>query len=141
MRFELPPRHHSLLCSDRFYAYKCLMGLERRLPARNSTLYKHLHGFKTELIMYMMAATRQDKVKKAISHYFTALRKESLSIQGKDLKEMGLKPGPTYREILDGVLAAKLDGRVKTRKDELAHARAHPAFKSTAPHNAKRPDR
>ncbi len=130
MRFELPPRHHSLFCGERFHAYKCLMGLERRLPSKNSTLYKHLHGFKTELIMYMMAATRQEKVKKAISHYFTTLRNVSLKIQGKDLKEMGLKPGPIYREILDGVLAAKLDGRAKTRKDELAHAQAHPAVKT-----------
>ena len=91
--------------------------------------------------MYMMAATRQEKVKKAVSHYFTTLRKVSLSIQGKDLKEMGLKPGPTYRKILDSVLSAKLDGRVKTRKDELAHARAHSAFKTALPSNRKHPDR
>jgi hypothetical protein len=35
-----------------------------------------------------------------------------------------------YREILDHVLAAKLDGRLKTRNDELAFVRSHALLKS-----------
>jgi tRNA nucleotidyltransferase (CCA-adding enzyme) len=126
-RFELPPRHHGLFTTERIRAHQQLMELERRLPAKNSTLYRRLHGFRTELIVYMMAATRQERVKKAISHYFTILRKTALNIQGRDLKEIGLKPGPVYREILDHALAAKLDGRVKTRADELAFVRRQAA--------------
>ena len=140
-RFELPPRYYGLFCSDRFSAYKCLIDLERRLPGKDSTLFRRLYGFKTELIVYMMAATRQEKVKKAISHYFTTLRRITLNIQGKDLKEMGLKPGPVYREILDHVLAAKIDGRVKTRSDELAFARTQVAIKSQAFPIGKHPHR
>ncbi len=123
-RFELAPRHHGIFCGDRFAAHKCLSALEHKLPAKNSTLYKRLAGFKTELIVHMMAATRQERVKRAISNYFTTLRQTTPGIAGRDLKEMGLKPGPAYRQILAALLAAKLDGRVKTRKDELAFARA-----------------
>ena len=36
---------------------------------------------------------------------------------------MGLKPGPIYREILEAVLYAKLDGKLKTANDELKFAR------------------
>jgi tRNA nucleotidyltransferase (CCA-adding enzyme) len=32
---------------------------------------------------------------------------------------MGLEPGPVYREILQAVLDAKLNGQIKTRSDEL----------------------
>jgi tRNA nucleotidyltransferase (CCA-adding enzyme) len=32
---------------------------------------------------------------------------------------MGLEPGPIYREILEAVLDAKLNGQIKTRNDEL----------------------
>ena len=32
---------------------------------------------------------------------------------------MGIKPGPIYREILQAVLDAKLNGQLKTRNDEL----------------------
>jgi tRNA nucleotidyltransferase (CCA-adding enzyme) len=36
---------------------------------------------------------------------------------------MGTPPGPIYREILRAVLDAKLNGRVKTRAEELEFAR------------------
>jgi tRNA nucleotidyltransferase (CCA-adding enzyme) len=137
-RFELPPRHHGLFTDDRLHAHQQLMELERRLPAKNSTLYRRLHGFKTELIVYMMAATRQERVKKAISHYFTTLRKTALSIRGRDLRELGLNPGPVYREILELALAAKLDGRLKTRANELAFARKQAGRKPGKPRSAKR---
>jgi len=67
----------------------------------------------------MMAVSGHEKVKKSISHYFTHLRDTETSVTGKDLKKMGLEPGPVYREILDAVLDAKLNGLLKTRNDEL----------------------
>ena len=36
---------------------------------------------------------------------------------------MGVEPGPIYREILQATLDAKLNGKLKTRKDELEFAR------------------
>ena len=36
-------------------------------------------------------------------------------LNGKDLKELGYKPGPLYREILDKLLAATLDGEIDDR--------------------------
>ena len=93
--------------------------MERNLSAKNSTIYKRLSVFKIELILYMMAATKNETVKRSISNYFTQLRHIDTSIKGKDLKKMGLEPGPIYREILQAVLDAKLNGRLKTRNDEL----------------------
>jgi tRNA nucleotidyltransferase (CCA-adding enzyme) len=122
-RFELTPRYVKIFCRDRFEAAECLFWLERNLPVDNSTLYQKLSGFKTELILYMMAATHQQKVKKAISHFFTRLRRVTISLKGRDLKKMGLTPGPIYRNILQATLDAKLNGQVKTRKDELEFAR------------------
>lgn len=118
-RFELAPRMQSLFCKDRFEAENCLMWMEKNVPVENSRLFKKLSAFKTELILYMMAATRQEKVKKAISDYFTKLRPVTLSIKGKDLQNMGLTPGPLYREVFQAVLDAKLNGKLKTRNDEL----------------------
>jgi tRNA nucleotidyltransferase (CCA-adding enzyme) len=36
---------------------------------------------------------------------------------------MGLEPGPIYREILQKALNQKLNGRLKTRDEELDFAR------------------
>ncbi len=41
-------------------------------------------------------------------------------ITGDDLKAMGLKPGPIFRDLLRSLLHARLDGLVRTREDEEA---------------------
>jgi len=121
-RFELPPELHKLFCIERFEARQCLSWLERNLPVPNSTLYRRLAVFRIELILFMMALTKRKAAKKAISHYFTDLRRVKIHIRGRDLKKMGLPPGPLYREILQAVFDARLDGRLKTRKEEIDFA-------------------
>ncbi len=120
LNLELSPRTHRLLCRDRFEALKCLNQLEYRLPESNSTLYHLLHPFRTELILYMIAVTRHTTVKKAISRYYTQLREITPEIKGQDLVGAGLKPGPQFRDILDAVLDARLNGELESREDELA---------------------
>ena len=44
-------------------------------------------------------------------------------LTGDDLIELGLKPGPRFREILEQVRDAQLDGRISTRDEALALAR------------------
>ena len=124
-RFELAPRYKKIFCSERFTAEKCVLKMTRDLPVTNSTLYRELSGFRTELILYMMAISKQKMVKKAISLYFTRLRRVMVSLKGKDLQQMGVEPGPIYREILQAALDAKLNGKLKTRKDELEFARSY----------------
>ena len=118
-RLELPPRFHNILTRTRFEAERCLYGLEKHLPVKNSTLFKRLAPFSTELILYMMAAARKETVKKAISKYVTRLRHMQIAVKGRDIKSLGVEPGPVYREILQTVLDAKLNGKLKTREEEL----------------------
>ena len=124
-RFELAPRYRRIFTKERILADRCLANLERHHPAKNSTLYHRLVGFRTELILYMMAATEDRWVKQAISRYYTRLRHMEPAITGKDLKSLGYEPGPVYRDILQGILYRKLNGRLKTRSDELEFARRY----------------
>jgi len=119
MRIELAPRYKTIFCKERFEADRSMLWMERNLPSKNSTIYKRLAVFRIELILYMMAATKHKTVKRSISNYVTRLRRIDTSVKGKDLKKMGIKPGPIYREILQAVLDAKLNGQLKTRNDEL----------------------
>jgi tRNA nucleotidyltransferase (CCA-adding enzyme) len=124
-RFELAPRYRKIFCSERVAAEKCVLELARSLPLPNSKIYRKLSEFRTELILYMMAITKQQNIKKVISHYFTNLRKVKISLKGRDLKKMGVAPGPIYRDILQAALEAKLNGKLKTLKDELDFARKY----------------
>lgn len=44
-------------------------------------------------------------------------------VTGHDLIALGLAPGPAYREILDAVYNAQLEGEVRTREEALARLR------------------
>ncbi|HKO05382.1 MAG TPA: CCA tRNA nucleotidyltransferase [Candidatus Acidoferrales bacterium] len=46
-------------------------------------------------------------------------------VTGDDLKQMGLAPGPGYRQILEGVEEAQLEGRVTSREEALQFVREH----------------
>jgi len=118
-RLELAPRNAVIFCRERFEMERCLFWLERNVPVKNSSLYKRLSIFRTELVLYMMAGTKKRSVKRSISRYFTHLRYIQPLIKGQDLVDMGLPPGPIFRRILKAVLDAKLNGELKTKKDEL----------------------
>jgi poly(A) polymerase len=46
-------------------------------------------------------------------------------ITGDDLSRMGLRPGPKFKEILESVEEAQLDGRLKERDEALAFVRSN----------------
>ncbi len=116
---ELAPRYRKILCKERLNALKCLNRMEYRPPVSNSALYRRLHEFRTELILYMMAITGRQSIKKYISKYYNNLKDIKPTIGGHELLAAGLKPGPVFRQILDAVLYAKLNGEIETREDEM----------------------
>ncbi|MFW6388715.1 MAG: CBS domain-containing protein [Desulfohalobiaceae bacterium] len=88
-----------------------------------SKLYFLLHRLPMEAILYIMACTPQENIRKHVSLYLTQLRGEKIEISGRDLKALGLSPGPAYGRILTRILTAKLDGEAKDRLDQLRLAR------------------
>ncbi|MBI5775930.1 MAG: hypothetical protein HY444_00960 [Nitrospirae bacterium] len=68
--------------------------------------------------MLKMAKDKADSVKRQVSAYLTAYQRTKPSLNGSDLKALGLKPGPQFKKILDRLLDARLDGEVKTEADE-----------------------
>jgi tRNA nucleotidyltransferase (CCA-adding enzyme) len=90
---------------------------------KRSEIYHWLAGLPVELLLYMMSRTESDRVKKFISLYFTQLMNIRCSVTGRDLQELGVPPGPQYREILDQVLDARLNDLLESRDDELGYIR------------------
>lgn len=90
-----------------------------RVDPKPSQVYRRLYLFSIEVLLYMMAKTGRESTRKAISLYITRLRSVRSSVTGKDLKDFGYSPGPVYREILDKVLDARLNGEVTDRQSEI----------------------
>ncbi|EPR42293.1 putative signal transduction protein with CBS domain containing protein [Desulfovibrio sp. X2] len=76
-----------------------------------------------EGVLYLMARSTRDEVRKGISAYLARLRDVSIEIGGADLQRLGLPPGPEYGRILRLVRAARIDGRAERREEQLALAR------------------
>jgi tRNA nucleotidyltransferase (CCA-adding enzyme) len=66
-----------------------------------------------------MGRTESGEVKRAISLYFTELKRMKITLRGRDLKRMGFLPGPIYNEILHSLLKARLDGKIHSADDEV----------------------
>lgn len=124
-RLELKEQHRKILIDQKVKADACLKWLAAHGKASNSQLYGRLRTFGSECLLYMMASTSREETRRAISKYFTTLRQTKAFLRGKDLKELGIEPGPIYRRILSGLLDARLDHKVKTREEELAFVKAN----------------
>ena len=75
-----------------------------------SELYNLLVSIPLDGVLFMMARTESEDMRKNLSHFITQWRYEKVDISGKDLLAMGLSSGPLLGHIMRLVLAAKLDG-------------------------------
>jgi tRNA nucleotidyltransferase (CCA-adding enzyme) len=87
----------------------------------NLSLYTLLSQYDTETLLYLMARSDTRTVKRRISHFFTKLKGTRCMLKGRDLKSMGLKPGPLYKRVFEDLLGARLNGFVRTREDEIRY--------------------
>jgi tRNA nucleotidyltransferase (CCA-adding enzyme) len=111
-----------------------LMDLLFRFDANDYSLYKLLEPYESEILLYVMARAHSEKVKKLISSYFTKLKGTRILLRGRDLVEMGFRPGPGFKEIFDRLLEAHFDKRVKTREDEIQFVKEFfPSLSKKAP--------
>jgi len=97
--------------------------LGRRPKMTPYEVYTLLGHLPPETLLYMMAKAKQEKVKKKISQYLTHHRTASTMLDGNDLLEMGIPPGPAFKAILDKLLEARLNGKLETKDDERGFVR------------------
>jgi tRNA nucleotidyltransferase (CCA-adding enzyme) len=97
----------------------------RKFPLDDPVGSYHLLGpLSIEMVLFLMALSRDRKKQRVISHYLTELRHMKTILTGDDLQKMGIHPGPVYSKILRKLLEEKLQGHLKTREDEEKFARS-----------------
>jgi tRNA nucleotidyltransferase (CCA-adding enzyme) len=99
-------------------------GIIRRLGGKStlkpSETYRLLSGLSDETLLGLMAKSKGEAVKRHVSAFLTTYQHVKPILTGFDLKALGLKPGPKFRQILDRLLDARLNGEVKTEAEERA---------------------
>jgi tRNA nucleotidyltransferase (CCA-adding enzyme) len=117
-RFNLSPKHAACVIQGKEAADQALLRLFHYGEAERTRIYHLLSPLDTEFILYMMAKSRHDISRKAISLYFTHLKNLKPEIKGRDLVAMGYRPGPLIKEMLDRLLEARLNEQVQSRRAE-----------------------
>ena len=79
-----------------------------------SQIYQLLQPYKSQSLI-MFAARSNKSIRRLVWQYITNLSQVKPLLTGNDLKTLGFKPGPLYKQILDDLLAATLDGKVSDR--------------------------
>ena len=122
-RLAVSEHYKERLVEMRHQGDELLAAMERRLAQQkkleNSEVFFFLRGLTVEVLLYHMAKSRSSEVKRYISLYFTKLHGVRTQIGGEELKRLGVEQGPRYRELLDLVLSARLNGQVVSREDEI----------------------
>ncbi|MFP4070930.1 MAG: CBS domain-containing protein [Desulfovibrionales bacterium] len=84
-----------------------------------SELYFILSPLSLEGTLFLMARSRKEDMRRSISLFLTQLRNQKVDITGKDLADLGLATGPVYSEVLQRIMAAKIDGMACDRSAQL----------------------
>jgi hypothetical protein len=84
---------------------------------RPSEIYKTLRSV-PEQALQILAVLESKAVSANVRAFLDSYSKVRIATTGADLRGAGLKPGPAFREILDELLFARLDGRIRTVTEE-----------------------
>jgi tRNA nucleotidyltransferase (CCA-adding enzyme) len=104
--------------------------VSRQDPMRPSQVYRLLAGMPDEALVLLMAqglatdtAAEIRRLKKRLLRFLRHDREMTTTVNGNDLKRLGLKPGPHFKKILDRLLDARIDGTIRMPAEEQELAR------------------
>jgi tRNA nucleotidyltransferase (CCA-adding enzyme) len=83
-----------------------------------SDIYQSLHSYTTTAIQANALASESPIASQHLQLYLAKLRYVKTLLGGKDLTRMGIPAGPQIGEILSALHKARLNGEVRTRKEE-----------------------
>ncbi|MBW1917961.1 MAG: CBS domain-containing protein [Deltaproteobacteria bacterium] len=124
-RLNMKPKMAETMLWAKEAADEALVRLYRQPDLGRREIYHLLHMLPTEFLIYMMAKTRQEASKRAISLYFTQLKNVQPLLKGRDLRAMGYTPGPQFKIMLQSLLDARLNQEVSTIEEEREYIRTH----------------
>jgi tRNA nucleotidyltransferase (CCA-adding enzyme) len=83
-----------------------------------SDIYQSLHSYTTTAIQANALASESPIASQHLQLYLTKLRYVKTLLGGEDLKRMGITAGPQIGEVLYALRKARLNGKIRTRKEE-----------------------
>ncbi|MBI5145394.1 MAG: CCA tRNA nucleotidyltransferase [Candidatus Omnitrophica bacterium] len=92
----------------------------KKKKIKPSQIFQKLEPLSYEVIIIIKAKFKDKLIHKRIADFFEIYNGMRIVISGADLQRLGVSPGPYYQKIFSQVLNAKLNGRLRSREEELA---------------------
>ena len=122
-RFELIEKLEKNLLRLKSEVDRIAVDMLHRPYMKPSEIYWLLQDLDSEGLLYLMAIARKKHIQKAVSQYVTQLENAQPLVSGVDLQEMGYKPGPGYRAMLNHVIEGQLNGEIRSHEEALEFIR------------------
>ncbi|HTK87836.1 MAG TPA: CBS domain-containing protein [Nitrospiraceae bacterium] len=119
-RLAIPQRQAAKLRMARIRSRGLLRKLKRHPLLTPSESYRALHTLPDETLLFLMAKSGSDTVKRQISAFLTTYQYIKPTTTGADLRALGVKPGPIYTTIFNRLLDGRLNGDLTSETDERA---------------------
>ena len=71
------------------------------------------------MIILIAAKSKNKNAIARIRNFLLEYNNVRINMRGSHLENLGLEPSPRFRHVLDKTLYAKIDGDVKSKKDEI----------------------
>jgi len=88
---------------------------------KNSDVYLFLRKYEPVTLLYCMAAVKHRKTRRWIAHHAMSFVPTKTELTGDDILKMGHKPGRWLGEMLEAIKLERMDGKIKTREDEMRY--------------------
>ncbi len=116
--FALRKGEEKRILSFKGIGHKFIAELNRG-SLKPAKIFAMLEPLSYEVIIMLKAKYPKPNINRHIEDFFEIYNGMRLFVSGHDLHGFGLKPGPVYQQIFSRVLEAKLNGRLKTKQQEL----------------------
>lgn len=112
---------------DAFYELPKVTELILKLREKTllpSEVYQILRSVDLFVVLFLRCYIKEKYMQQRIDRFLKNDRQQRLELTGEDLKKIGIPQGQAIGEILDQILYAKIDGHVRSKKDQMRLAQS-----------------
>lgn len=84
-----------------------------------SEMDKMVSSMDNENLLYLLLCIKDENSWDRVVRYLDLKERVQLEINGHELKKLGLKPGPAFKDILDELYNLKLDEKINSKAEEI----------------------
>ena len=120
LRLNFPNNIYDRMCLDRECLAESMRCLNNEKDLKPSDIYDVFSKQSSETLILLLVVCPSERIKKYAKLYFNKyLKSADVELNGNDLIQMGIKPGPIFNDVLKALRDARVNGQVASIDEEI----------------------